>query len=174
MADTPTRKERRAQRKLAKKALAKDPQGGQVVKAAQAFEDGMALHQAGQLAKAEAAYQSAVTANGEFAEAHLNLGVVLHAQENFDAALGPIRRALTLNPAMAEAHYALAAVYQDQDNPEDAAAGFTQALTIDPDFILAHCLTWALSARFPVVEPRLTAFLDRMRHRPAFARAAAL
>ena len=27
MADTPTRKERRAQRKLAKKALAKDPQG---------------------------------------------------------------------------------------------------------------------------------------------------
>ena len=33
MADTPTRKERRAQRKLAKKALAKDPQGGQVVKA---------------------------------------------------------------------------------------------------------------------------------------------
>ncbi|HIC66486.1 MAG: glutathione S-transferase family protein [Paracoccus sp. (in: a-proteobacteria)] len=43
-----------------------------------------------------------------------------------------------------------------------------------PDFILAHCLTWALSARFPVVEPRLTAFLDRMRHRPAFARAAAL
>ena len=79
MADTPTRKERRAQRKLAKKALAKDPQGGQVVKAAQAFEDGMALHQAGQLAKAEAAYQGAVTANGEFAEAHLNLGVVLHA-----------------------------------------------------------------------------------------------
>ena len=43
-----------------------------------------------------------------------------------------------------------------------------------PDFILAHCLTWALSARFTVVEPRLTAFLDRMRHRPAFARAAAL
>ena len=110
MADTPTRKERRAQRKLAKKALAKDPQGGQVVKAAQAFEDGMALHQAGQLAKAEAAYQSAVTANGEFAEAHLNLGVVLHAQGKFDAALGPIRRALTLNPAMAKAHYTLADV----------------------------------------------------------------
>ena len=43
-----------------------------------------------------------------------------------------------------------------------------------PDFILAHCLTWALSARFPVIEPRLTAYLDRMRQRPAFARAWAL
>ena len=70
----------------------------------------MAQHQAGQLAKAEAAYRGAVTANGEFAEAHLNLGVVLHAQGNFDAALGPIRRALTLNPAMAKAHYTLADV----------------------------------------------------------------
>lgn len=43
-----------------------------------------------------------------------------------------------------------------------------------PDFILAHCLTWALAARFPVVEPRLSAYLDRMRRRPAFQRAAAL
>lgn len=43
-----------------------------------------------------------------------------------------------------------------------------------PDLILAHCLVWALSARFPVVEPRLSAHLDRMRRRPAFQRAAAL
>ena len=43
-----------------------------------------------------------------------------------------------------------------------------------PDLILAHCLTWALTARFPVVETRLTDFLDRMRQRPAFQRAAAL
>ncbi len=43
-----------------------------------------------------------------------------------------------------------------------------------PDLILAHCLTWALTARFPVVETRLTGFLDRIRQRPAFQRAAAL
>lgn len=40
-----------------------------------------------------------------------------------------------------------------------------------PDLILAHCLVWALSARFPVVESRLTAHLERMRRRPAFQRA---
>lgn len=43
-----------------------------------------------------------------------------------------------------------------------------------PDIILTHCLTWALTARFPVVEARLTDYLDRMRQRPAFRRAAAL
>lgn len=42
-----------------------------------------------------------------------------------------------------------------------------------PDIILAHCLIWALNARFPVIEPKLTAFLDRMRARPAFQRVAA-
>ncbi len=133
MVDSPSRKERRLRRKLAKKAEARDP----IAKAARAFEDGMALHQKGHLAKAEAAYLTTVAADGNFAEAHLNLGVVLHAQGKFDAALDAIKRALALNPDMAEAHYALAAVDQDQDNPEDAAAGFQRALAIDPDFILA-------------------------------------
>lgn len=41
-----------------------------------------------------------------------------------------------------------------------------------PDIILAHCLTWALTAKFPVIEPRLSDFLQRMRDRPAFQRAA--
>ncbi|SNT75956.1 glutathione S-transferase family protein [Paracoccus seriniphilus] len=43
-----------------------------------------------------------------------------------------------------------------------------------PDLILTHCLTWALSAKFPVVEHRLTTYLERMRGRPAYLRAANL
>jgi len=42
-----------------------------------------------------------------------------------------------------------------------------------PDVILAHCLDWALSARFPVIEHRLTEYIERMRQRPAYRRAAA-
>lgn len=40
-----------------------------------------------------------------------------------------------------------------------------------PDIILSHCLTWALTAKFPIVEARLSDYLDRMRARPAFQRA---
>lgn len=47
-----------------------------------------------------------------------------------------------------------------------------EAMTV-PDVILTHCLTWALAAKFPVVEHRLTEYLDRMRARPAYGRAMA-
>ena len=40
-----------------------------------------------------------------------------------------------------------------------------------PDIILAHCLGWALSAKFPIVEPRLSEYLTEMRARPAYLRA---
>lgn len=43
-----------------------------------------------------------------------------------------------------------------------------------PDLILAHCLDWALTARFPVVEHKLTDYLGRIRQRPAYQRAMAL
>lgn len=42
-----------------------------------------------------------------------------------------------------------------------------------PDIILTHCLTWALNARFPITEHRLTEYLEVMRARPAYARAKA-
>lgn len=43
-----------------------------------------------------------------------------------------------------------------------------------PDIILTHCLTWALAAKFPITEHRLTDYLERMRSRPAYLRATAL
>jgi glutathione S-transferase len=42
-----------------------------------------------------------------------------------------------------------------------------------PDIILGHCLGWALSARFPLVEHRLTDYFERIRARAAYQRAMA-
>lgn len=42
-----------------------------------------------------------------------------------------------------------------------------------PDIVLTHCGTWAHTAKFPLVEPRLTEYLDRMQERPALHRAMA-
>lgn len=42
-----------------------------------------------------------------------------------------------------------------------------------PDIILADCLGWALAAKFPIVEHRLTEYLAMMRARPAYQRIAA-
>lgn len=43
-----------------------------------------------------------------------------------------------------------------------------------PDIVLTHCLIWAQGARFPIIEHRLGDYLERMRGRPAYQRAAAL
>lgn len=43
-----------------------------------------------------------------------------------------------------------------------------------PDIILTHCLIWALAARFPITETRLSEYLRRMQGRPALQRAQAL
>ncbi|MBU2957382.1 glutathione S-transferase family protein [Paracoccus sp. 1_MG-2023] len=43
-----------------------------------------------------------------------------------------------------------------------------------PDLILTHCLDWALTARFPITEARLSDYLERMRERPAYRQACAL
>jgi glutathione S-transferase len=42
-----------------------------------------------------------------------------------------------------------------------------------PDIILTHCGNWAMTARFPIVERKLSDYLDRMRLRPAYKRAMA-
>ncbi|MEZ5913971.1 MAG: glutathione S-transferase family protein [Paracoccaceae bacterium] len=47
-----------------------------------------------------------------------------------------------------------------------------EAMTV-PDIILAHCGNWALAARFPIVETKLSEYLIRMRDRPAYRRAMA-
>ncbi|MGP1357480.1 glutathione S-transferase family protein [Roseicyclus sp.] len=54
---------------------------------------------------------------------------------------------------------------------EDGPFLMGDTMTI-PDILLAHCMGWAVNAKFPVTEP----FRDharRMRDRPAFARASA-
>ncbi|KEO54216.1 glutathione S-transferase family protein [Thioclava pacifica] len=47
-----------------------------------------------------------------------------------------------------------------------------EELTV-PDIILTHCLDWALMAKFPIVEHRLSEYHARMRARPAYQRAVA-
>jgi glutathione S-transferase len=54
---------------------------------------------------------------------------------------------------------------------EDGPFLMGEEMTI-PDILLAHCMGWAVAAKFPVTEP-LKEHARRMRDRPAFARASA-
>ena len=48
-----------------------------------------------------------------------------------------------------------------------------QSMTV-PDIILTHCGIWAKVAKFPIQEPRLASYLERMTARPALKRVLAM
>ncbi len=99
--------------------------------AAEAFDAGNAHQQAGQFEDAEREYRAAIGAQGDFFEAHVNLGVVLQGQGKAEDAGEAFLRAIGLNPEMADIHYALGTVYQDLNRIGDARDCFQSALDID-------------------------------------------
>jgi glutathione S-transferase len=55
---------------------------------------------------------------------------------------------------------------------EDGPFLMGETMTI-ADILLAHCGGWAITAKFPIVEPQFREFVTRLRDRPAFHRAMA-
>ncbi|XDA98576.1 glutathione S-transferase family protein [Sulfitobacter sp. LCG007] len=56
---------------------------------------------------------------------------------------------------------------------ERLGAGFLMGDEISvPDILAVHCLNWAVAARFPRLDGKLSDYADRLRARPAFRRAA--
>ncbi len=87
---------------------------------------------------AAAAYGQAIALDPALADAHLNLGRLLHEQGDLAAAEGHYRLALTLYPDDALAAYNLGVALQDQERPHDAAAAYEQALALEPKLADAH------------------------------------
>ena len=87
---------------------------------------------------AAAAYRQAIELDPALADAHLNLGRLLHEGGEPAAAEAHYRQALTLYPDDALAAYNLGVALQDQERPSEAAAAYEQALALDPKLADAH------------------------------------
>ncbi len=129
MAGSESRKERRRQRKLAKK-----PKPGG---AGPALQDALAHHQAGRLKEAEQGYRKVLAAEPGLFEAHVNLGVVLQGQGRLADAAESFRSAAVLDPDYAEVHYALGTVLEELNEGDEAVACFRRAVEINPDYVEA-------------------------------------
>lgn len=64
------------------------------------------------------------------------------------------------------------AVVRSADRLGDAEFVAGDRMTI-ADIVVTHCGDWARAAKFPIDDPRLDAYLDRMRARPAYRTARA-
>lgn len=73
----------------------------------QTFRRGVEAHKKGDHAQAEAAYLEVVQKAPGFAEAQMNLGLLLHDRNRLDAAIERLRTAIHLDPRLPAAHFFL-------------------------------------------------------------------
>jgi predicted TPR repeat methyltransferase len=90
-------------------------------------------HQAGRLAEAERLYRALIASGHPIAEAHNNLGFLLHQRGDSAGALAEYRKAVAINPSDPGALNNLASTLRDLGHAEEAEACYRRALSIKPD-----------------------------------------
>ncbi len=85
-------------------------------------------------AAAEAAYRKAIALDPTIAEAHLNLGRLLHAGGATREALEHYRRALAIHPDDATTLYNIGVASQDLGADDEAIAAYERAIELAPRF----------------------------------------
>jgi len=130
---------------------------------------GLAQHQSGDLAQAEACYREILRVEPDHAEALHLLGVV--AQENGDylQAERLIRSAITRSPRVANYHNNLGNTYRLQGDLVRAISSYRQAIALDANqFEALHSLANSLADRGDFAQAE-TCFRDLLRLQPQFA-----
>jgi len=77
--------------------------------------------------------RQAIAMKPDDAEAHCNIGNVLHAKGQLDDAIKAYRQAIAIQPDFAGAHNNMGVVLADKGQLDDAIKAFRQAIAIQPD-----------------------------------------
>lgn len=101
------------------------------------YEQGYAL-EASDPGGAATAYRRALASRPDLADAHNNLGRLLHEARELPGAEGHYRLALCAAPEVALYWFNLGVVVEDQGRVAEAIAAYEQALALDASFADAH------------------------------------
>ena len=88
--------------------------------------------------EAAEAYRRALAVDPGYADAHVNLGRLLHEAGDAEAAHGHYRRALEVRPRDPTAAFNMGVALEDLGRPADALAAYEKAVTLDPQNADAH------------------------------------
>ena len=88
--------------------------------------------------KARDAYRRAIELDPGYADAHTNLGRLLHEAGQVPAAEAHYRRALAARPDDVTAAFNLAVAFEDEGRTEEAVSAYQRVLAEDPRFADAH------------------------------------
>ncbi len=88
--------------------------------------------------RAHAAYERAIALDPKLADAHVNLGCLLHETGQLPAAEAHYREALALRPDDVTARFDLAVVLEDRGCDDEARASYEACIAADPACAEAH------------------------------------
>lgn len=108
------------------------PVGGQLKSSTERFGEATEAMRQGRLDEAASGFASVVSASPSFAEAHLNLGLVLEEQGKNEEAIGSLQRALQLKPRLRGAHLFLGIAQYRLNQFDLAAASLKKEILYDP------------------------------------------
>jgi predicted TPR repeat methyltransferase len=95
-------------------------------------------HRSGRLQKAKALYRKILKVDPRNADAFHMLGLLLHQQNDHEAAIRLFSRAIEYGPESTEVYTNLGSALQSCNRIDEAIAAFRQAIKINPDYALAH------------------------------------
>jgi tetratricopeptide (TPR) repeat protein len=102
------------------------------------MREGLALHQQGKLAQAEAAYRDVLARAPTHAQALGLLGLIEAAKRHVDPAIDLLRRSLAINPDNAANQFNLGLLLQEKREFAQALDCFSHAVRLRPDAAQAH------------------------------------
>jgi tetratricopeptide (TPR) repeat protein len=99
---------------------------------------GVALHDAGDLPGAIAAFENAIALKRDYAAAHNNLGIALHDQGDLPGAIAAYQKAIALKPHVASTYSNLGNTLRDQGDLPGAIAAYQKAIALKHDYAKAY------------------------------------
>ena len=133
----------------------------------------VALHRAGRLAEAEAAYRRLLAADPGQADALHLLGLVAHQSGRPAEAVALVRRAIARHPAAASYHNTLGLALMAAGDLDAAATALARALALDPASADAHLNMGNLLRRRGDAAGAIGHYRQAIAGRPGFAEAEA-
>lgn len=106
--------------------------------AGRCYDRALVLEQAGHTKAARDAYRRTIELDPTFADAHINLGRLLHESGDAAAAADHYRQALVHAPEDAVGNFNLAVALEDLGQPTAAVAHYQRAIALDAEFADAH------------------------------------
>jgi Tfp pilus assembly protein PilF len=138
---------------------------------AQALDQAVQRHQAGQLQQAEQLYRAILQGQPQQVDALHLLGLLAYQVGKHELASAYLGRALRVRPDYAEAHLNLGTILQAQGKFAEAQTSYQQALRLKPDFAEAHNNLGNLLQEQGQLAPAQASYQQALRLKPNFAEA---